>query len=74
VCVCVFKKFNYRGYHLIFHSILLLFYRYEHYSKETGLKTYLTNSTSPLIMKLKLFIYLRNLCSGLMTKNLMYLA
>jgi len=37
-------------------------------------KTYLTNSASPLIMKLKLFIYLRNLCSGLMTKNLMYLA
>jgi len=33
-------------------------------------KTYLTNSASPLIMKVKLFIYLRNLCSGLMTKKL----
>jgi len=33
-------------------------------------KTSLTPFASPLIMKLKLFIYLRNLCSGLMTKKL----
>jgi hypothetical protein len=36
-------------------------------------KNYLTTSSSPFIIVLKLFIYLRNLCSGLMIKNLGYL-
>ncbi|MDR2045877.1 MAG: hypothetical protein LBP77_02735, partial [Rickettsiales bacterium] len=43
---------------------------YSFWQQPLGTKNYLTNSTSPLIMKVKLFIYLRNLCSGLMTKKL----
>ena len=42
-------------------------------SKPWNKKNYLTNSFNSLIIVVKLFIYLRNFCSGLMTKNLGYL-
>ncbi|WP_264722974.1 hypothetical protein [Wolbachia endosymbiont (group A) of Sphecodes monilicornis] len=59
---------------LLAFNLLIIIYPYPITSGLLWKELYFTNFASPLIMKLNLFIYLRNLCSGLMTKNLMYLA